>query len=174
LNIDWSRTRAYGFGINGIYVNLRGREKNGIVAPSDRRALLEDISHQLVKVVDPETAEKAVNKCYIKEDAFHDTGELEIGPDIVVGYAKGTRCSNSSARGAVPLETFTNNYDAWAADHCMDPETVPGVLFSNRPLRKAAPNLQSLGAAILAEFGVEDFAGSVETLQSVGYISADR
>ncbi|MDX1630476.1 MAG: alkaline phosphatase family protein, partial [Thermoanaerobaculia bacterium] len=30
-NVDWSRTLAYGLGINGLYVNLRGREANGIV-----------------------------------------------------------------------------------------------------------------------------------------------
>ncbi len=34
-NVDWTRTRAYGFGLNGLYVNLQGREKNGIV-PSCR------------------------------------------------------------------------------------------------------------------------------------------
>ena len=26
-NVDWSRTRAYGLGLNGLYVNLRGRER---------------------------------------------------------------------------------------------------------------------------------------------------
>ena len=45
-NVDWTRTRAYGFGLNGLYVNLQGREKYGIVpippsamrcSPSSRR-----------------------------------------------------------------------------------------------------------------------------------------
>jgi len=31
-NVDWSRTRAYAAGLNGLYVNLKGREKNGAVA----------------------------------------------------------------------------------------------------------------------------------------------
>jgi predicted AlkP superfamily phosphohydrolase/phosphomutase len=26
-NVDWTRTRAYGFGLNGLYVNLQGRER---------------------------------------------------------------------------------------------------------------------------------------------------
>ncbi|MHC4585633.1 MAG: alkaline phosphatase family protein, partial [Planctomycetota bacterium] len=30
-NVDWSRTRAYGLGINGLYLNLKGRERDGIV-----------------------------------------------------------------------------------------------------------------------------------------------
>ena len=36
-NVDWSRTRAYGLGLNGMYLNLRGREREGIVEPGARR-----------------------------------------------------------------------------------------------------------------------------------------
>ena len=46
-NVDWSRTRAYGLGLNGLYVNLRGRERDGIVAPEDRLALMEEIADKL-------------------------------------------------------------------------------------------------------------------------------
>jgi predicted AlkP superfamily phosphohydrolase/phosphomutase len=31
--VDWSRSRAYAMGLGDLYVNLRGREKEGIVAP---------------------------------------------------------------------------------------------------------------------------------------------
>ena len=30
-DVDWSRTRAYGLGLNGLYLNIRGREREGIV-----------------------------------------------------------------------------------------------------------------------------------------------
>jgi predicted AlkP superfamily phosphohydrolase/phosphomutase len=33
-NVDWSRTRAYGLGLNGLYLNVRGREAWGIVDPT--------------------------------------------------------------------------------------------------------------------------------------------
>jgi hypothetical protein len=39
----------------------------------------------------------------------------------------------------------------------MDHEAVPGVLLSSRPLRRPAPTIQTLAAAVLAEFGVEVF-----------------
>src|SRR5437763_514133 len=29
VGVDWSRTQAYGLGLNGLYVNLRGRETKG-------------------------------------------------------------------------------------------------------------------------------------------------
>ena len=38
-NVDWSKTRAYGLGLNGLYLNLQGREKNGIVTAAQREAL---------------------------------------------------------------------------------------------------------------------------------------
>ena len=39
----------------------------------------------------------------------------------------------------------------------MDHEAVPGVLFTNRPLSRQVTSLQNLAAALLAEFGIEDF-----------------
>ncbi len=35
-DIDWSRTRAYALGLNGLYINVRGREASGIVDPGTR------------------------------------------------------------------------------------------------------------------------------------------
>ena len=37
---DWSRTRAYGLGINGLYLNLKGRERDGIVEPGEEQEQL--------------------------------------------------------------------------------------------------------------------------------------
>lgn len=172
LNIDWSRTRAYALGLNGMYVNLRGREAQGIVDPADKRGLLEEIAYKLVKVTDPATGLPAVTKMYLCEDAFHDRGQLEVGPDAIVGYALGTRGSNQSALGELPREVFMDNKEPWGADHCMDHTTVAGVLATSRPLKHAAPTLQSLASAILAEFDLGGFPGDAEALKAVGYIGA--
>jgi hypothetical protein len=88
-------------------------------------------------------------------DEHHD-----LAPDAIIGYAKGTRGSDASALGELTAETIVDNLDAWNGDHCMDPDVVPGVLFSSRPLRKAAPDLQSVAGAILAEFGIDGFPGT--------------
>ena len=97
LNVDWSKTRAYGVGFNGLYANVRGREKEGIVDPGDVQGLLDEIGEKLLATVDPETGEPAVTRVYPSERFFHDRGGLEAGPDMVVGYAKGTRGSNEGA-----------------------------------------------------------------------------
>jgi predicted AlkP superfamily phosphohydrolase/phosphomutase len=157
LNVDWTRTRAYGLGLNGLYLNVQGREMSGTVAPADRERLLEEIAAKLLATIDPKTGERAVTKVYRREQVYSDAGYFDRAPDLVVGYAKGTRVSDQSAAGSIPRDVIVDNTDAWSGDHCMDHEAVPGVVLSNRPLRKPAPSLDKLAAAILAEFGVEEF-----------------
>ena len=153
-NIDWSGTYAYNVGLNALYINLKNREKNGIVPPRDRSALMDEISQKLLAFIDPDSGKFAITKVYQREQVYKDRGSLEIGPDLVIGYAKGTRGSGHSALGAVGMEVITDNVDEWSGDHEMDHEVVPGVLFTNRRLKKPATRLQDLAAAILAEFGI--------------------
>ncbi|HME68898.1 MAG TPA: alkaline phosphatase family protein [Myxococcota bacterium] len=155
-NVDWHRTRAYALGLNGLYINLRGREKWGIVDPEHRLRLMNEIIDKLTKTVDPKTGQIAVTSVFRRDD-YKNTGHLEIGPDLIVGYAKGTRGSNESALGKVPPEVFMDNTEEWSGDHCMDPDSVPGILVTSRPLKKPVAKLQDLAAAILAEFGIEGF-----------------
>ena len=156
LNVDWSKTRAYGLGINGLYVNLEGRERDGIVPESERTALLEEIRQGLLQAVDPETQDPAITKVYLRDDLRFQQ-EAEIGPDMVIGYSHKTRGSNESAGGAIPPTLFDDNVEEWSGDHGMDHESVPGILLSSRPMAKPATSLQNLAASILAEFGIEDF-----------------
>lgn len=154
-NVDWGKTRAYGLGINGLYINLQGREKEGTVKPEERDALIAELAARLREVVDPSTGEKAISKVYISEETYSHGGYLDIGPDIQVGYAETTRGSDESAIGEILPEVFTDNTDRWSGDHCMDHESVPGILLTSRPLRKQATELKNLASAILAEYGVD-------------------
>jgi predicted AlkP superfamily phosphohydrolase/phosphomutase len=155
-NVDWEHTRAYNVGINGLYINLTGREKNGIVPEEKRQALIDEISAALLAEIDPKTGGPVVTKVYPRDETYHDRGEIEIGPDIIVGTAKGTRISGHSALGAVGKEALTDNLDEWSGDHEMDHETVPGILLTNRPLKRPAARLQDLAQSVLAEFGVDE------------------
>ena len=139
-NVDWSRTRAYGLGLNGLYLNVKGREKDGIVDPAEREALANEIAAKLLAAVDPGTGLPAITKMYHREQVYHVAGNEDVAPDLVVGYAKGTRGSDESALGGLPREVFVDNTSAWSGDHCMDHETVPGILLSNRPLKRPAPS----------------------------------
>jgi predicted AlkP superfamily phosphohydrolase/phosphomutase len=126
------------------------------VDPGQREALAKEIGDRLLQVVDPKTGQRAVTKVQRREE-YHDRGHLDIGPDLIVGYAKGTRTSDESALGRLMPEVITDNHEEWNGDHCMDPDAVPGILFTSRPLKKPAAKLDELAAAILAEFGVDGF-----------------
>ena len=157
VNVDWARTRAYNLGINGLYVNLKGREAFGSVAPDEREALLREISERLLGLIDPATGAPAISRVFRREEVYASAGHDDIAPDLIIGYAKGTRGSDESALGGLPPDVLVDNVDAWNGDHCMDPAAVPGILLTSRPLRRRSASLQELPAAILAEFGVDDF-----------------
>lgn len=156
-NVDWSRTQAYALGLSGLYINLEDREANGIVPPSERGALLSEITRGLLREVDPTTDEAAITRVYSRDETYTDVGHAEIGPDLVVGFAKGVRSSDESAAGQIPAEVLTDNTGAWSGDHIMDHETVPGVLFANTQLQVPAGSLQELAAAVLSEFSIAGF-----------------
>jgi predicted AlkP superfamily phosphohydrolase/phosphomutase len=164
--VDWSRTQAYALGLNGLYVNLRGRERVGTVPRAERSALMAELSGALLRLTDPETGERVIARVYNRDETYADTGHADIGPDLVVGYAKGYRGSNESALGQVLRPVIRDNLDAWSGDHAMVHDAVPGVLFSSRALGRPVASLRDLAGAVLAEFGLpgspsQGAAGSV-------------
>lgn len=160
-NVDWSRTRAYAVGLNGLYINVKGRERDGIVEPAAREALAGEIAEKLLGVIDPKTGTVAISKMYYREQVYQMAGNEDLAPDLVVGYAKGTRGSDESALGGLPHEVIVDNMSRWSGDHCMDHETVPGILLASRPLRKPSTSIHELAAAVLAEFGIATFPQQV-------------
>ena len=152
--VDWRRTRAYALGINGIYLNLRGREKNGIVRTGEQQEkLLAEICAGLEAAVDPEVGRPAVKIAY-RTDQVYAGDAREHGPDIVVGYHRGWRGSNESALGEVPAEIFVDNEQKWSGDHCQAADEVPGILLSTRPVTVPDPGLADLAPTILRLYGV--------------------
>jgi predicted AlkP superfamily phosphohydrolase/phosphomutase len=161
-NVDWSRTRAYGLGLNGLYINLRGRERRGIVDPHDRASLIQEIRQRLLETIDPATGRPVVTTVYggRQVDAGGHHHHAGIAPDLIIGYAAGTRVSNESALGGLPPGTIVDNTQEWSGDHCMDPSAVPGILLTSRPLKRRVAWLHQVAAAILVEFRITGFPAS--------------
>jgi predicted AlkP superfamily phosphohydrolase/phosphomutase len=83
--INWSRTRAYAASTTemGIYVNLRGREPNGIVAPGEEYEKVRDsILAGLRRLRHPESGRPLLTMACRREEIF-DGSHLEDAPDIV-------------------------------------------------------------------------------------------
>lgn len=152
-NVDWKRTRAYALGLNGLYVNLKGREKDGIVDPADYDALIDELNRDLLDFVDEKTGQKVVTRAVLTHREFHGP-HLDVGPDIIVGYNRGYRSSWESPLGGFPKDLIVDNMEAWSGDHSNDAALVPGILLTNRKITIDNPDLADLTVGVLDEFGV--------------------
>jgi predicted AlkP superfamily phosphohydrolase/phosphomutase len=171
-NVDWTETRAYGLGLNGLYINLRGRESHGIVEPGTAAdSLMAEIRSQLLRVQDPKSKQPVITRVDLAREAYQGPYARE-GPDLVVGYNRGYRAGWQTILGAFPPEELEDNTNPWSGDHCMDYTLVPGVLLSNRKIRASAPALTDIAPTILAEFGIPKAKGMIgqSVFQSGGAI----
>jgi predicted AlkP superfamily phosphohydrolase/phosphomutase len=149
-DVDWSVTTAYGLGINGLYLNLKGRERDGFVEPADAKEKIAELKKRLEEVRDVNGA--PVIRTAYRADEIYSGGATALAPDLIIGYHRGYRASWATCLGELTDESLLNNDLAWSADHCADALEVPGVLWCNRPMRAESPSLVDVAPSILAEF----------------------
>ncbi len=155
LNTDWSRTRAYAIGLNGLYINQRGREAEGIVSPgAEKEVLVREIAHKLEKFKDPKTGEKVILHAYVAKDVYSGP-YVDEAPDIIPGYNSGYRVSWASPLGRIPKSIMEDNTEKWSGDHCMAPDVIPGILLMNRKIKVSFPALYDVTATILKIFNIK-------------------
>ena len=151
-NVDWSRTAAYNVGINSIYLNLKGREKFGTVLASQAKQLCKNIRRDLLKFVDPETGKNTVSRVWIVPEEEQRLNPH--APDLIIGWNLGYRTSWDSILGGFSSMVVFDNLDKWSGDHCVDPNLVPAILFTNKKVTMENPNLCDIMATILEEFRI--------------------
>ena len=153
-DVDWSRTRAYGLGLGGVYLNIKGREAQGIVAAGPEAAALKaELRDKLQALKDPENGRHGISRVYDR-DGLPPGPYKDNCPDLVIGYDQGYRASWEGVTGVVGGEVFEDNTKAWSGDHCIDPALVPGVFFCSRPVRTDAPAIIDIAPTVLNLFGV--------------------
>lgn len=168
-HVDWSRTRAYGMGFNGIYLNLAGRElddpntpedESGIVAPADAADLLAELARGLEAIVDPATGERVVLRADITAEAYRGTERLADAPDIQVGFDAGYCNSDPASIGDIPHDVLADNLGGtFNGSHLMAPEVVSGILIANKPTRPGPHDLTDLTVEVLGFYGIDPEPG---------------
>jgi predicted AlkP superfamily phosphohydrolase/phosphomutase len=153
-DVDWSRTRAYTMGLNGLYLNMKGREKQGIVDPAEAETVKQELKAKLTGLADPANGAVGITGVFITGNVY-DGPYTENAPDLLVGYGAGYRASWDSVLGKVTSKIFEDNVKAWSGDHCIDPRLVPGVLFSSHKFAEEKPAIVDVAPTILRLFGLE-------------------
>jgi predicted AlkP superfamily phosphohydrolase/phosphomutase len=160
-NVDWTQTRAYGLGLNGLYLNLRGREKNGIIEPGTQAdRLMAELRAKLLTVQDPASKQQVITRVDLASETYQGP-YARSGPDMLVGYNRGYRAGWQTILGSFPTEELEDNSNPWSGDHCMDYTLVPGVLLSNRKIVAKTPALTDIAPTILGEFGIAKGKGMI-------------
>jgi len=159
-DVDWSKTRAYGIGFNGLYLNMAGREAQGIVDPADADELMGQLQRSLEAYRDPVGGARVVRRVARGSEIYTGDRAAE-GPDLVVGYEKGYGCSDESTLGEITKWVIEDNVSRWSGNHLMAPEVVPGVLFVNRKLPSDGHDLTDVTATVLSYYGIEKLPGMI-------------
>ena len=155
-NVDWSRTRAYALGLGNLYINLKGREAQGIVEPgADYDALKLELKQRLEAMVDPENGARPVSRVVSREEAYR-AFDPNLMPDLFVTNNDGYRVSWQTSLGGIQKDLFETNRRVWSGDHCsLDPNLVKGIFFYNRKLETTRePYIADIYPTVLALLGL--------------------
>jgi predicted AlkP superfamily phosphohydrolase/phosphomutase len=155
-DVDWARTRAYTMGLNGLYLNIKGRERDGIVEEGVEMEILKaELRQKLDGLKDPSSNLVGITGVFDRGSVYAGP-YVENSPDLIVGYGAGFRASWDSVMGKVAGgQVFEDNLKAWSGDHCIDPRLVPGVLFCNRKITAEEPAIADVAPTMLRLFGLD-------------------
>jgi len=156
--MDWSRTQAYALGTMGnIYLNLKGREPQGIVEPGEEaEAVIARLMADLRELRDPDTDEPVFFAVYRGSELYH--GPHAAGAPDVVGvkshrYHVVTADWQSGNEVVVRLGEGLHFVSDQSGQHALD-----GVLFARGPgIRAGEPvedaRLMDMAPTILYTLG---------------------
>ncbi|MFQ5427437.1 MAG: alkaline phosphatase family protein [Thermodesulfobacteriota bacterium] len=129
-SIDWAKTRAFADGIReGIYINLKGREPEGVVEPGEYEALREEIIRGLMETRDPQSGEPVVERVLKREDVYE--GDMtEMSPDLIVRWRPDAAIGGLTAGNGQEVAPcfLTEEHRTISGDH-----RESGVLFLSGP-----------------------------------------
>lgn len=84
--VNWRRTLAYMIGKRGtVYINLEGREPQGIVKKEEYYDLVKDLIKDIKTIVDPDTNKKIVKDVLPRDKIFFGP-YVDLAPDIITFF----------------------------------------------------------------------------------------
>jgi predicted AlkP superfamily phosphohydrolase/phosphomutase len=117
---EWSETKAF-FGFHSdLWLNLEGREQNGIVPRADADDLLDELSDALLRIEDPATGEPVIHAVHRRDEIFHGP-HRDLAPDLMLDtWSAGYRVAPGREAGdevVISPEALAGVRESWSADH---------------------------------------------------------
>ena len=138
-------------GVNGLYLNRRGRERDGRLSDAEADQLARSLQTKLQGLVDPATGLHPISRVVRRQEVYSGP-YVEQAPDLVLGFARGYR--GFGPNGQINVEVLTPNASQWSGTHMIDPAVAAGILVSNRQILIKDPGLGDLGCSICALLNV--------------------
>ena len=117
---DWPATRAF-FGVHSdVWLNLKGREPQGVVDPKDAPALLAELKEGLLGITDPRTGAPVFSGARTRAELY--SGPVaEMGPDLMLDtWSAGYRIAPGrvdSDRDVIEPAPLSGVDQPWSSDH---------------------------------------------------------
>lgn len=139
-NIDWQRTRAYAnSGIGTLFVNLKGREPQGIVAPGDEyEAIRDQLIDGLLSLRNPKTNKPLIDEALRAEEVFHGP-HMDSAPDVVF-TRRNPRHRAVTGFGSDPVFRPSRRDDGTSVEYGY--HTREGILIATGPRLKAGSHIE--------------------------------
>ncbi len=118
LDIDWSRTKAWGEGgyYARVFLNVCGREPEGTIAVGEVESVLEELSRKLRAISRP-TGEAMATAVYRPVDIYREV--RNVAPDLMV-YFDDLHWRAVGTVGYGAIHTFENDTGPDDANHAQD------------------------------------------------------
>lgn len=156
--IDWSRTTAWGAGgyYGRIFLNVRGREPQGIIPPADYERVRQDLAERLRAMAGPDGAPLG-NRVFTPQQIYRAV--RGVAPDLIVYFGDlAWRAMGQVGGGELfTAENDTGPDDANHAQHGLVVITDPAHPGHGRTL--AGAQIYDILPTLLARFGLPILAG---------------
>lgn len=159
--IDWSKTRAWGDGgyYGRLFLNVRGREPQGIIDPADYEKVRSDLAAEIAGIADP-AGRNIGSKAYRPEDLYREV--RNVAPDLTVYFGDLDWRSIGSV-GHNAIHTFENDTGPDDANHDWH-----GIFILRAPDGGRQPRgeqnglrLYDVAPTILDLFGIDPVPGMI-------------
>jgi predicted AlkP superfamily phosphohydrolase/phosphomutase len=147
--VDWSKTRAWGSGgyYARLFLNVKGREPEGIIDPADYEAVRDELAARIAAITDPQ-GNNIGSVAFKPQEIYKEVNN--IAPDLIV-YFGNLSWRSVGSLGLNRIHTFENDTGPDDANHAQqglyiyyDPQGHSQGKGPRRHLMDIAPTILEL------------------------------